>query len=203
MLERIYLIRHGESDWNAARRWQGMAPTGLNTVGRRQAQALADFLRDRPIGAVYSSDLPRALETAHILAAALGVLPQVDARWREINIGVFEGMTTAEVEQAYPAELAAWRADMPDYRVPNGETRRELQDRAAAAWEQAAAGAKGGEVAVVSHGGTIRLLLRRLFGPEAPHEPHTLPNTSITTLTRAAGGVWTLASTGETPHLEG
>lgn len=196
----VYLIRHGESDWNVARRWQGFAPTGLNDAGRRQAQALADFLRGQPIHAVYSSDLPRALETARILGAALGVTPQVDTRWREINVGVFQGLTTAEAEQHYPAELAAWRADRPDYRVPNGESRRELQDRAAAAWQDVTAGAGGGAAAVVSHGGTIRLLLHRLFGPEV-FDGRPLPNTSITTLARAADGGWALAGAGETPHL--
>jgi broad specificity phosphatase PhoE len=199
MPRRIYLIRHGESDWNVARRWQGFAPTGLNDTGRQQAQALADYLRTEPIDAIYTSDLPRALETAHILGAALGAAPQVDTRWREINVGVFQGMTAAEVEQHYPAELAAWRADTPDYRVPNGESRRELQDRAAAAWHDVAAG-EGRAAAVVSHGGTIRLLLRRLFGPAA-FDSQPLHNTSITTLTRAADGVWTLESAGATPHL--
>lgn len=199
MPRRIYLIRHGESDWNVARRWQGFAPTGLNEAGRQQARALAAYLRAEPIDAIHTSDLPRALETARILGAALGVVPQVDTRWREINVGVFQGMTAAEVEQRYPAELAEWRADTPDYRVPNGESRRELQDRAAAAWHDVAAG-QGSAAAVVSHGGTIRLLLRRLFGPEA-FDAQPLHNTSITTLTQTDGGVWVLESAGETPHL--
>lgn len=200
MPKRIYLIRHGETDWNAARRWQGFAPTGLNDAGREQARALAAFLRACPIHTVYSSDLPRALETARIVGAALGVVPQVDARWREINVGVFQGLTADEVELLYPAELAAWRADMPDYRVPTGESRRELQDRAAAAWTQVAAGDGDGETVVVSHGGTIRLLLCRLFGSQV-RDSHPLPNTSITTLVRAADSNWRLERVGETPHL--
>lgn len=127
MPERAYLIRHGETDWNAEQRWQGFAPTGLNAVGRQQAQALADYLRPRPIRAIYSSDLPRALEAAQILGMALGVRPQVDVRWREMNVGVFQGLTAAGVQVRYPNELVAWRADTLDYRIPNGETRRELQ----------------------------------------------------------------------------
>jgi len=201
MPERAYLIRHGETDWNAAQRWQGFAPTGLNDAGRQQAQALANYLRARPIRAVYSSDLLRALETAQILGAALGVDPQVDRRWREIDVGVFQGLTAAEVQLRYPDELAAWRADTLDYRVPNGETRRELQERAAAAWTAAVAASQADEIAIVSHGGTIRLLLRRLFGPSF-FDGRELPNTSITTLARAAGGGWHLEGLAETPHLE-
>lgn len=199
MLERAYLIRHGETDWNAAQRWQGFAPTGLNDAGCQQAQALADYLRARPIRAVYTSDLPRALQTAQILGAALGVDPQVDARWRELDVGVFQGLTAAEVQLRYPDELAAWRADTLDYRLPNGETRRELQERAAAAWAAAVAGHQAGEIAIVSHGGTIRLLLRRLLAPNVS-DGRALPNTSITTLARAAGG-WHLEGLAETPHL--
>lgn len=202
MPERIYLIRHGETDWNAERRWQGIEPTDLNDAGRRQAHALARYLHHRQIGAIYSSDLPRALETARILGAAVDVTPVVDVRWREINVGVFQGLTGEEVELRYPEAIAAWRVDDLDYRIPQGESRRDLMTRAYAAWQDMLANNSAGrEVAVVSHGGTIRLLLRRLLGDRVYDGRGALPNTSITTLAGSDHAGWRLEGVGEIPHL--
>lgn len=201
MLKRVYLIRHGETDWNAQQRWQGMEPTPLNKAGYEQAQALADYLADRPIGSIYSSDLPRAIQTAAALGARLGVEAQVDERWREIDVGIFQGLSSAEVQQRYPAELAAWQENYYDYVIPQGESRRALQTRAYAAWQDMLGRQNGAEAVVVSHGGAIRMLLRRLFGDQHQGVEAHIANTSITTLEPGDGG-WRLIAVAETPHLK-
>jgi broad specificity phosphatase PhoE len=199
--ERILLIRHGETDWNAEERWQGFAPTELNALGHRQAAVLADYLAQRPIAAIYSSDLPRTWQTAVPLARVLGLEPQPDPRWREINLGVFQGLTIAEMEQQYPDEVLARKADLWGYVYPQGESRRDLANRARAAWEQVVANASGKEVAVISHGGTIRSLLWDLFGEDGDEKLHQpITNTSITTI-EVAAGQYVLHTVGETPHL--
>lgn len=197
----VLLIRHGETDWNAEGRWQGFARTDLNAVGRTQAEALAAYLRDRPIRAVISSDLPRTLQTAQPLASALGLEPQTDTRWREINLGVFQGLTFAEMQKHYPQELAARNADLWGYTYPRGESRRDLQNRAFDAWQSVLSETEGPEVAVISHGGTIKTLLWKLFGEGDARVDVHIPNTSITTIDIDTNH-WHLREMAATPHLE-
>jgi probable phosphoglycerate mutase len=198
----VLLIRHGETDWNAEGRWQGFALTDLNALGRAQAAALAAHLRLRPIHAVYSSDLPRAVQTAQPLAQALAVPLRTDPQWREIHLGSFQGLTHEEMAARYPDELAKRRQDVWDYAYPGGgESRRDLQERAYRAWQSLLADASGEEVAVVSHGGTIRMLLWKLFGEDDPRLHDPLPNTSVTILKQAAEG-WKLHRLAETVHLD-
>lgn len=199
--ERILLIRHGETDWNATGRWQGFALTDLNATGRAQAEALAGYLADWPIDSLYSSDLPRTLQTALPLARTLRLEPQLDPRWREINLGIFQGLTYAEIEARYPQELSLRNADIWEYAHQEGESRRDLQRRAYAAWLDVSTRTNGRQAAVVSHGGTIRTLLWKLFGEDDSRLDVHIPNTSITVLERA-GDSWALREIAITPHLD-
>lgn len=199
-LERVLLIRHGETDWNAQRRWQGFAPTSLNEIGFVQARALAKHLSSRPICAIYSSDLPRALQTAEALGSTLKITPEIDIRWREINVGIFQGHSSDELEKLYPEELVQWTSHNLSYTVPNGESRQALQTRAHAAWQTVIECPHEPEIAIVSHGGTIKALMRELVGGHDPRLSIHLTNTSITTFERCKDG-WQLMGVAETPHL--
>src|SRR5581483_11305534 len=92
----LLLVRHGETDWNAERRWQGHADVPLNARGREQARALAEELAGESIDAIYSSDLSRAQDTADIVGARLDVPVVVDPDLREIDVGPVEGLTAEE-----------------------------------------------------------------------------------------------------------
>ena len=199
-IERVLFIRHGQTDWNVNGRWQGILPIGLNDVGRTQAEALAIYLARRQIGSIYTSPLPRALDTALALGQAVGVVPQVDERLQEFNLGVFQGLTREEIDQQYPNEWRNFEADYWDYVVTNGESRRALQTRAHEVFEDIVAKGIGPEVAIVSHGGTIRTLLHRLFegAPELNH--FHIENTSLTTIERH-GDSWRLHELAAVPHL--
>ena len=134
----LYFARHGETDWNAAGRWQGQTDIPLNDVGRAQARALAERLRGEGIVAVGSSDLSRARATAEIVAAALGLsVTYVDPALRERAYGVFEGLTLAECEERFPAEWARF-AD-PGGAPAGGETLDALAARMRSAASSAAA----------------------------------------------------------------
>ena len=199
-VERVLLIRHGQTDWNMEGRWQGCLPVPLNAIGRAQARALAESLRGRPIRAIYTSDLSRALETAEAVGAAVGVAPIPDERLREFKLGIFEGYRRDELAVKYPREWNAFHEDRWHYVVPDGESRRNLQDRMWAAWEDITANGSGPEVAIVTHGGALGLLLERLFG-DAP-ELHNVrfENTSVTTVERQDDG-WRLAEVASAGHL--
>lgn len=201
-LERVLLIRHGLTDWNAQRRWQGMEPTPLNEIGFAQARHLAAYLKEQaePLQAIHTSDLPRALQTATVIGEALDITPKIDLRWREVNVGIFQGLTGEEVERLYAAELTAWRSHDIKYIIPHGESRWQLQQRAKEVWLEVIERETATEVAIVSHGGTIKELLRALFGADDPRIQPPVGNTSITTL-QCIDGEWDLVGMAETPHL--
>jgi 2,3-bisphosphoglycerate-dependent phosphoglycerate mutase len=159
----ILLARHGETDWNLERRWQGWADPPLNDTGRGQAQALAEQLRDTPFDAVYTSDLRRAHETAEIVAAPHGVPVVADAGLREIDVGSFSGLLHTEVIERFGGE----RTD--------GETREQHAARVLEAVERIARLHPGERILLVTHGGTIRALHTHAIG-----EPtHPIENCSV------------------------
>jgi len=143
----ILLARHGETDWNRERRWQGWADPPLNDTGRAQARELAERLRDTPFDAVYSSDLRRAHETAEIVAEPHGVPVIADPRLREVDVGSWSGLLHAEIEERYPDGVR-----------PDGETREEHAARVVAAVEEIARDNLGRRILIVTHGGSIRAL---------------------------------------------
>jgi broad specificity phosphatase PhoE len=199
-IERVLLVRHGQTDWNVQGRWQGFEAVPLNSDGWGQARALGRYLSGRPVSAIFSSDLPRAWQTATAIGEAVGVEPQPEPLWREFNLGIFQGYTRDESAITYPAEWQAFQADYWDYRIPNGESRRELQARSYRAWERLLAAKAGPEVVVVSHGGTLKMLLLRLF-PDYPNlQSVSIANTSLT-IVEGGGGHWELAAVSTTPHL--
>ncbi len=202
-VERVYLIRHGQTEWNASGRWQGFEDTTLDQAGLAQANRLANYLSERPIRAIYSSDLQRAALTAQQVAQALNADIRYDSRLRELNVGLFQGLTLAEMQARYPAEYAAMNADHMHFVMPQGESRQQLQERAYAAWQEIVENTAGPEIALVSHGGTIKMLLMRLFASDSPAISRVrLENTSITTVERT-GDWWRITGLAATPHLNG
>jgi len=189
----LLLIRHGETEWNRIRRIQGHADVPLNETGRMQAAAVAARLVRRtgpPIRAVYTSDLRRARETAEILGRALGMKPRLDSRLREIDMGVWVGLTFVEVSAQYPALAAQWAAG-EDIRRPGGETVGELWSRAAEAAADIVAAHPGQTVVVVTHGGTLRVIVADAleYSMEQMFSMDGFANASITELRLSSDGV--------------
>src|SRR5579871_2475081 len=105
----LLLARHGETDWNSERRWQGHADRPLNDTGRAQAAELAESLDGTAIAAIYSSDLARARETAEIVAARLGLTVVLDPGLREVDVGDWSGVRHDEVAARFPEGFARWQ----------------------------------------------------------------------------------------------
>jgi len=197
---RVHIIRHGETTWNHEKRWQGHLDIPLSERGIQQARLLAEYLQTFPITAVYTSDLQRAAVTGRIIADVLSLQPRTDPRLREMNLGIFQGLTIGEIQSNYPHELLALRENWLDHQIEGGENRRMMQNRAYEMFEQIIEREQGPEVALVAHGGVVRVLLHRLFpgNPAARQTP--IENTSLTTVARD-GGDWQLERLAETPHL--
>jgi broad specificity phosphatase PhoE len=157
----LWLVRHGQTDWNLSGIWQGQASDapGLNETGRTQAIAVREQLRDLNIAAVYSSDLLRAVQTAELIAEPFGLAINLEPRLREINLGVWEGMPSAEVEAQYSQELAE-RARNPFLaHVPNGESPREVAERVLQAVNEIVADHLNDSVVIVSHGVALGVMI--------------------------------------------
>ena len=156
MPTRVLLLRHGQSTWNEARRWQGQADPPLTALGEQQALAASRVLGQ--FDRIVASDLERARSTAELIAGELGIGPiDLDERLRENHAGEWEGLTAEEVESGWPGYLAEHR------RPPGFEPPDDVASRAMAALLAIGRTCPSGEVLAVSHGGVIRLL-RRLLG---------------------------------------
>jgi broad specificity phosphatase PhoE len=157
------LVRHGETDWNRERRFQGHADVPLNEAGRRQADALADALAGESFAAAYSSPLRRALETAEIVAARLDLSVDASDGLMEVDVGSWSGLTTTEVEQRFPDGFGQW-AESRTGGWTDGETYDELGARVVAELFEIAKRHPGEHVLAVTHGGPIRSVLAAAAG---------------------------------------
>lgn len=158
-MTRLLLIRHAESEWNAQGRWQGQADPDLSERGQTQALAAAAAL-DGAIERIVSSDLRRAASTADIIAGALSLGPvERVPGLREIDVGQWSGLTSAEIEERWPGAIERWRRgeDVPH----GGEGRAPFRERIVSA-VQAVARDERSPVLVVTHGAAIGVLERHL-----------------------------------------
>ncbi len=201
-LRRLYLVRHGETDWNREGRLQGLTDSALNEVGRSQARSLADRLTGLECDALYTSPLLRAVETAEFLAETLHRTPIVHHGLRERDVGAWGGMTYAEVRSVYPDE---WDRSVAgeDVAIGGGESKRIVQTRMEHALEQIGAHHAGGSVVVVSHGLALKTLLCGLIGLDLRHSERiaTGANTSLTVFENRNGAP-RLTMLADTAHLE-
>jgi broad specificity phosphatase PhoE len=152
----IFLARHGESDWNVEKRFQGHTDRPLTKHGREQAHSLAALVAREKIDAVYTSPLSRARETAEIVAAGTGLEPVALPELREVDTGNWSGLSRTDVEARFPEGFARWRSGGSGWE--DGETYEEMAERVIGALRTIAEDHPGGRVLVISHGGPIRAI---------------------------------------------
>ncbi|MBO6038709.1 MAG: histidine phosphatase family protein, partial [Acidaminococcaceae bacterium] len=129
-MAKLYLIRHGETDYNSALRFQGQTDIPLNQNGIGQAEKLAVFFRDIPLQAIYTSTLARARATAEIIAGAKGMELQETDALREMSFGIWENMNTKDIQKKYAKEWKDFFASPARTKIPQGESMSEVQKRA-------------------------------------------------------------------------
>lgn len=161
-MTRVYVARHGETDWNVAGRWQGHSGPGLNETGRAQAELLADRLAQIGIDLIYTSDLPRTLQTAEVIALRLGVAIEPDPAFREVDVGGWAGLTRETVAERDPEGFERWVAGGAGW--SDGETYEQMHHRVVAAYERVCALHPSARVLIVAHGGTVRALAAHAVG---------------------------------------
>ncbi|MFM2053018.1 MAG: hypothetical protein RL456_1055 [Pseudomonadota bacterium] len=201
----LTLVRHGETDSNRVHRFQGQMDVPLNGTGLRQAERVAARLAGAAFDALVVSDLARAVATAAPLAARLGLAPRRDARWREQAFGVFEGMQVEEILASRPELWRQWVRQDADYALPEGgESVRQFHDRVWSALDALAAAHPGGRVLVVTHGGVLDMIWRRIQGQTLSGPRRcAIPNAGISRLRWQGPGRVGIEAWGDIAHLDG
>lgn len=202
MKTQLILVRHGETEWNRLKKYQGQANSPLTELGIRQAEAVRDALADEPIDTIVSSDLGRALQTAQIIAEPhdLRVIPE--ARLRERHLGVFQGLDKDSISERYPEEVRRYRSGDPDHVIPDGESARQRYERSTACLRELAKSHAGDTLVVVAHGGILRGAIEMVLDlPMNRKRRFSLYNASIARFS-IFDGYWMMDSWGETWHLK-
>jgi broad specificity phosphatase PhoE len=198
----ILLARHGESDWNLERRWQGYADRPLTERGKEQAHALAERLNDIRLDAIYSSDRERARVTAETVAARRDMEVRQLPALREVDVGSWAGLTRDEAKERYPEDFARWLHGHVGWR--DGETYEEMSERVLAAVTGIAAEHPQGRVLVVTHAGPIRAVHAASLGMDI-HEYRRLrpvePNARLSAVCTENGRLTRLCPANEIPDL--
>jgi alpha-ribazole phosphatase len=159
----VWLLRHGQTDWNLARRYMSASDRPLTPYGERQARALGAMLATRKIDVIIHSGLARTRDTALAVRGERKITLVEDARWREASHGCWEGLTYRDVMRQFPEGARARFADPVNTPPLDGESLAQLQARVASAYEDLAARHPGKRVLVVTHGGAIQALLCTLL----------------------------------------
>jgi broad specificity phosphatase PhoE len=204
---RVLLIRHGQSEGNAEGRFGGHTSTPLSPRGRLQAKATAQALSAENLTAIYSSDLPRAVETAMPLARLSNLDVELTDAFRERSVGVMEGLTFEEAAAQHPAQYAALIRRDFDQVLLGGESYRQMLDRASRRLDQAIEQHRGGRIALFSHTGTICILALHLMGaldaPELRPVWIATANCGITRFELRTDGFVRVLAINDTRHLSG
>jgi len=162
----VYLIRHGTIPDDHAGRYYGQTDIPLSQDGISQIARLAEHLREdfsSALGAVYSSDLVRALRSAEIIAAAFGLRPIAAPQLRERHFGRWEGLTFNEIQELHRKEFREWLGDPTGFKPSGGESAVEVRQRVMPFFHEMVRRHPGRPIAVVAHGGVNRIILCALL----------------------------------------
>ncbi len=203
----LFLLRHGETDWNRARRVQGHIDRPLNQQGLLQARAAASAIeqlnQQRTFDRILVSDLDRARQTALLASGDLPLKHEVNKEWRERNFGVLEGLTHEEMLAQQPDIYSGWKSGEPDFQLTEGESLRQFSQRVQAVMLSVVDQFRGERVLVVTHGGVVDMARRIVENaPLSMPRGYEIPNCSVSCViangTQLSLGDWVSAD-----HLEG
>ena len=160
----VYLMRHGEVANGGEKRYNGHIDVDITQKGVDQMHRLAGLLDGKDLAAVYSSDLIRSVKGAKIISSRVG-LPHTPLReLRERSVGKWEGLTAEEIKERYPEEYAVWRADLLNYRPPDGECLQDVKNRILPVYQGLVNAHPGREIGMLLHGGVNRVILADALG---------------------------------------
>ena len=199
----VFLIRHGETEWNREAMFRGRTDISLSERGLEQATLLSYQMAGGRVEAVYSSPLSRARETAEVVAKALGFGVTVDDRLVDMSFGEWEGKTGQEAEERWPDLYRLWNEEPSACRPPGGESLEEVLARAWPAMEEIAARHGSGRAAVVSHRVVCKLLVCGALGVGVGGFWRVRVDTASVSLLEHGERGWQVKRLNDTCHLDG
>lgn len=202
-MTKFYVVRHGQSLGNSLRKFFGHTDHGMTELGHSQGKRTGEYLRDKGIEALYSSDLPRALDTARHIGAEIGLEPKAYTELREIYAGEWEGKYFDELLENYPNYKNVWKEDIGRVVCDGGESAEELLKRAKSIFEKIAIANTDKTVCVATHATVIRVMCC-LWQNRPLEDAKDIPwvsNASVTEVTYD-GGKWHLEVMGYDKHLD-
>ena len=202
-MTKFYIVRHGQSEGNALRKFLGHTDLGLTELGHKQGKKTAEYLKDKGIDAIYSSDLVRAYDTAKYLGDMLGIEPVKSQNLREIFAGEWEGRAITEIIDLYE-NYQVWLNDFGKVRCDGGESTLELQQRIEKELIRIAEENDGKTVMIATHAGAIRAMSCIWLGLDISESKNItwVSNASVTDVTYD-NGKWILGTIGYDEHLTG
>lgn len=199
---KLYLVRHGETDWNKEMRYQGQTNVPLSRVGIIQSELIAERLKAIKFSAIYSSDLIRTFKTAKIIAKYGNYKIKRSKLIREINYGVFEGMLLKDVKEKYSDLLKRWWENPLNAEIPSGEPVKNFIERVEKFIKNTILSYKRGNILVVSHGGPIRIMIIKLLNLHSQTFRNFRQDNAALNIIEFNGGNATLTLMNDTCHLK-
>ncbi len=166
---RLYLIRHGQVTNFSDMTYNGHRDVDITSHGVRQMEAVAERLSVETLAVVYCSDLIRARRGADIIAQRHGLVPNPTPALRELDVKLWEGLDADGVEEMFPGAFDEWKKKGADYRVPGGESIRDLANRVLHALREILDSHSGENVVIVAHGGVNRVIIAEAMGAGFNH----------------------------------
>lgn len=163
-MTKVIFVRHGETLWNQSKRYQGHSDIPLNETGIEQAKKVAKRLAGEKIHGIYSSDLLRAVQTGKIIGEEHDVEPVMVKEFREVNFGMWEGLSYEAIMAEWPEVLSAIYERPGSVQIPGGESFYDVQERTIRGLTKCLLSHQDETIIVVSHGGTMRVLLCDALG---------------------------------------
>jgi len=199
----LYLVRHGQTEWNVQKRMQGWKNSNLTELGKRNAIALGEKLKSVTFDAVYTSTSERAIETAELIMGNQNLLIESDENLREIFLGEWEGKTHEELKALYPEQYNNFWEHPANYKPFNGETFEEFNNRVSLVLQNIVSNHKKGTVLVVSHSVFLKSLMMCVKGKEVKDlwTPPYVHDTSLTIL-ELKDNTYRVVVEGDVTHLD-
>ena len=199
---RIYLIRHGTTEWNREEVFRGRVECPLNDTGQAEARAVAAYFQGIKIDKIYSSPLARAAETAAAIALGQGFEVLLDPAFTDLDFGEWQGHALKEVREKYPDLYQTWRERPQDVTFPKGENLDQVRSRAWAGLLKVAQGNPDRTVLIVSHRVISKVLLCAALGLDNSHFWQIKQDTAAINCLEYSKGVFTVSLLNDTCHLK-
>ena len=199
---KLIAIRHGETEWNVQSREMGQLDSALTIRGIQQAQAIAKRLSRRQFEVLYCSDLGRAIQTAKAISSETGVEAVIDAGLRERNMGIFQGLTKAEMAEQFPLEYSEYRRVGHTFRIPQGESGEDRLARSVRVMTEIATRHVDKTVVAITHGGFLTGFFEHVLGMPPGNGWRFRRQNAAYNCFEYQDGTWSLETWNETSHLD-